>query len=213
LGVGANRLVQPIFSAPREKNCRRHVEELRRRRAVRDHLNVDSRFVHFLDGQRTEVVQALAQRGIPRLAAPEGFRNFGVPVVLFERNHKRSVFGCHGWDVLQERTIGAATLAAARWIVACYCRSIFFSSTIRFHFAISRSMRPRISSGVEGLGTPPSSASRRRTSGSSTIARTSRLSRSMIGFGVPGELASPSHELPSTPGSVSAIVGTSGISG
>jgi hypothetical protein len=94
-----------------------------------------------------------------------------------------------------------------------YCRSIFRTSTTRAQRAISRAMRVRISSGEVGYASPPSSASRCCTAGSARIARSSRFSRSITGCGVPGEVTMPSHDWASTPGSVSAIVGTSGNPG
>jgi len=98
LGMGANGLVQAVVRALRERHRGRRIEALRRGRAVRDHLRVDSGFVHFLQAQRAQVVQPPAQLGVACLAGPEGLRDVGVPVMLFECDDKGSVLGCHGCD-------------------------------------------------------------------------------------------------------------------
>ena len=62
--------VQPVVDAAGQ--CGRGLggQFLRRRRAVRDHLNVDAGFVHFLDAERAEIVQPLAICSPGRPASP-----------------------------------------------------------------------------------------------------------------------------------------------
>ena len=52
-------------------------------------------------------------------------------------------------------------------------------------------MSAAYSSGLDGIGSPPSAAIRARTSGVSTPARSAALSLSMIARGVPAGASSP----------------------
>src|SRR5436190_4883819 len=63
----AHRLAQPVVGAARYCRCAVRIEALRRRRAVREHLDVDTHFIHLADAQRADVVQALAQCRVARL--------------------------------------------------------------------------------------------------------------------------------------------------
>src|SRR5205085_6603106 len=83
-----HRLAQPVVRGARNGRCRVGVEALRRRRAVREHLDVDADFVHLADAQRADIVQPLAQRRIARLrpAFLPVLRDFRVYVMLFECN-------------------------------------------------------------------------------------------------------------------------------
>ena len=79
--------MQPIVDAPR--HCGRDFcgKLLRRRRAVREHLNVDCGFVHLFEPQRAEIFQPrILLAWPPGLAAGIGFLQFVVPVMLFERD-------------------------------------------------------------------------------------------------------------------------------
>jgi hypothetical protein len=60
------------------------------RRSMRQHLDIDSRFVHLLDAQFAQVVQAFFQfRRTDHVAALELFHQFRVPEVFFNCNHLR----------------------------------------------------------------------------------------------------------------------------
>src|SRR5262249_56750869 len=66
---------------------------LRRRRAVREHLNVDARFVHFFEPQRPEIFEpVILLAGPAGLAAGEGLFQFVVPVMLFDGNDRTMRF-------------------------------------------------------------------------------------------------------------------------
>ena len=57
---------------------------------MREHLHVDAGLVHLLEAQLAEVVQPLAHLRVARLGAAllEVRRDFGVPVMLFERDDR-----------------------------------------------------------------------------------------------------------------------------
>ena len=58
---------------------------LRRRRAVREHLNVDAGVVHFLDAQRPEIMQPVELLAGPAgFGADKGFFELFVPIMLFD---------------------------------------------------------------------------------------------------------------------------------
>src|SRR5262249_39883861 len=66
---------------------------LRRRRAVREHLNVDARFVHFFEPQRPEIFEpVILLAGPAGLAAGEGLFQFVVPIMLFDGNDRTMRF-------------------------------------------------------------------------------------------------------------------------
>jgi len=60
---------------------------------VREHLNVDSRFVHFLEPQGAEIFEPrILLARPPGLAAGEGLFQFVVPVMLFDGNDRTMRF-------------------------------------------------------------------------------------------------------------------------
>ena len=86
-GVRLHGGVQPVVDAPRQRHGVGAGQLLGRGRAMRQHLDVDAGLVHLLDAQLAEIVQPL--RGIAR---PPGFdarigrRQFGIPIVLLQRD-------------------------------------------------------------------------------------------------------------------------------
>jgi hypothetical protein len=79
-------LLQPVIRRPGYAGRGLGVEALRRRRGVRQHLEVDPGLVHLLDAQLAHIQQPLAQRRRARLrpAFLEMLADFGVEVMLFE---------------------------------------------------------------------------------------------------------------------------------
>ena len=78
------------------------------------------------------------------------------------------------------------------------------------HFSASAEMKAPNCAVVRIIGSVPTSASRALMAGSASAALISRLSRSMIYGGVPRGAPTPAQVPASYPGTVSAIVGTSG---
>ncbi len=90
-------LLQPVVRRARDRGRGLGIEALRRRRGVRQHLQVDAGFVHLADAQRADIVEPLAQRRIARFGPGllEMARHLGIEVVLFECDDLRFGFG-HG---------------------------------------------------------------------------------------------------------------------
>ena len=84
-------LLQPVVGCARDRRRGLGIQALRRRRAVRQHLQIDAGFVHLADAQRPQVGEPLAQRRIARLRPGllEMARHLGIEVVLFECNDFR----------------------------------------------------------------------------------------------------------------------------
>ena len=91
LRVGRAHLGQAIVDRAREVGGDFDRKLLRRRRAVREHLDVDAGLVHFLDAQRAEIVEPLVG-----LVAAAGFRagemlgQFRIPIMLFDGDDRNS---------------------------------------------------------------------------------------------------------------------------
>src|SRR4051812_6120711 len=87
--VQLNRLVQTIVGIARHADRQIAFHALRRRRPMRQYLQVDAGGVHFLQAQGAQVVQPLEHLWIAHLRAAllEVARDFRVPIVLLERNH------------------------------------------------------------------------------------------------------------------------------
>ena len=72
-----------------ERNRIVAAELLRRRRAVRDDLDVDARLVHVLDAQVAEIVEAFELLVVAGALDPRiGLRQLLVPVVLLDRDDR-----------------------------------------------------------------------------------------------------------------------------
>src|SRR6185503_9889747 len=80
-------LMQPVVGALRERHRGRGVDALRGGRAVRHDLQVVAGFVHFLEAEFAEVVEAPVHLGVAHLRAADLVmgRDLGVAVVFFER--------------------------------------------------------------------------------------------------------------------------------
>ena len=77
--------VQPVVDAAGQGGRGVGGQLLRRRRAVRDHLNVDAGLIHFLDADRVEIVQPLELLAGPAgLAAAIGLGELVVPIMLLD---------------------------------------------------------------------------------------------------------------------------------
>ena len=89
VGIACDDGMQPIVDAAGQVGRGLGGQLLRRRRAVRKHLNVDAGFVHFLDAQRAEIVQPRHLLAGPAgFAAGKGLLQLLVPIMLFERDHR-----------------------------------------------------------------------------------------------------------------------------
>jgi hypothetical protein len=81
--ISADSLAEAVVSAARERHREAGVQEVRRRRGVREHLHVDAGFVHFPDALRTEVFEPVAKsRAFVGLV--EMLDDLGVEVMLFD---------------------------------------------------------------------------------------------------------------------------------
>ena len=84
--VGFDRLLQPVVGANGQRHCDIGGEPVGRRRALRQHLEVDAGLVHLPQAQFPEVEKAFTQLGRAALSGGEVGRHLGVPVVLLERD-------------------------------------------------------------------------------------------------------------------------------
>ena len=95
-GFAGDDRVQPVVDAARQGGGGFGRQFLRRRRAVRDHLNVDAGFVHFLDAERAEIVQPLVLLAGPAgFAAAIGLGEFLVPIMLLDCDDRTKRFFEH----------------------------------------------------------------------------------------------------------------------
>jgi hypothetical protein len=91
--IAGDDFVQPVVDAPRDVGRGVGGKFLRRRRAVREHLNVDAGFVHFFQPERAEVLEpGILLAGPAGLAAGKGLFQFVVPVMLFDGNDRTMRF-------------------------------------------------------------------------------------------------------------------------
>jgi len=91
--IAGNDFMQPVVDAPRDGGGGIGGKFLRRRRAVREHLDVDSRFVHFFEPQGPEIFEPRILLARPAgLAAGKGLFQLVVPVMLFDGNDRTMQF-------------------------------------------------------------------------------------------------------------------------
>ena len=104
LGMLLDGLVQAVVDTLRHLECDFGGKVLRRGSAMRDDLIIDAGFVHFLQPEFAEVVEALFQRRCPHnINAPVGADEFLVPVMFLKCDDLWSAFLNHG--VTLPRTI------------------------------------------------------------------------------------------------------------
>ena len=89
LRVGRAHLGQAVVDRAREVGGDFDREFLCRRRAVREHLDVDAGLVHFLDAQRAKVVEPrVGLIAAARFRTGEMLGEFGIPIMLFDGNDR-----------------------------------------------------------------------------------------------------------------------------
>jgi hypothetical protein len=84
VGMALHRLVQPVIDAARKRHAGRGIDALQSRYRVRQHLKVDTRFVHFFQPQCAEIVEP-PDDFCPRAGAAM-LLHLGIEVVLLQRN-------------------------------------------------------------------------------------------------------------------------------
>ena len=96
LRVGRDHGVEPVVDAARQRDRSVAAELLGRRRAVGEHLHVDADFVHLLEAPFAEIVETLlGVAAARRFDAGKGLGQFGIPVVLLERDDRTVRFFHH----------------------------------------------------------------------------------------------------------------------
>ena len=95
VGVCGDRLSEAIVGVAGQPHGGLRVQTLGRRRAMRDHLDVDTRLVHLLEAELAEVIQAAASLRRPTFRAVEGRRQLAIIVVLFKGDDDRLPLRSH----------------------------------------------------------------------------------------------------------------------
>jgi|SRR6516225_11676572 len=110
--------MQAVVDAARDRGRGVGWQLLRRRGAVREHLNVDAGFVHFLQPQGPEIFEPrILLAGPAGLAAGEGLFQFVVPVMLFDGNDRTMRFR-------KQSSLPCVAMCAERGVVASRRRGV-----------------------------------------------------------------------------------------
>src|SRR5205823_12851519 len=123
---------------------------------------------HRLAERLAQLAEYLPRHGIGGAAGNEGHHQPDRPI----------------WKTLRERGTERTEQSDGNETAPNHCRSILRSAMTSRHFAISRSMKLFISSGLDAPGSPPSSTKRWRASAFASALRTSAFRRSISSRGV-----------------------------
>jgi len=125
LGMGTHCLIEPIVDAARQRNGGFRIEILEPRHRMRQHLQVDAGFVHFLQAQFADIVEALHGRWRrDRVQAAGVLLHFGIVVMLLLRNDirfsgHRFLHGRHHWGIRSTGlTVEPLTASIAAGLIA-----------------------------------------------------------------------------------------------
>jgi hypothetical protein len=85
-------LIEPVVGEPRHPDGGFGIHFLDRRSTVREHLNVNTTFVHFRDTQPAQILQPLEDRSASRLVDRRKMSAYlRIEIVLLKRNYGRLV--------------------------------------------------------------------------------------------------------------------------
>ena len=95
LRIGPDEFREMVVGLPRHPRCKFRRELLRSRRAVRQHLDVDTGFIHFSQPQLAHIEQATFDVGhaLSFTAGKHG-QEIGIPVMLLERDRREAFANC-----------------------------------------------------------------------------------------------------------------------
>src|SRR5499427_10966862 len=132
--VCGDRLGKTIVSVTRQPHGGLRVQTLGRRRAVRDHLDINPCLVHLLEAQLAEVIQPATDFRRPTFWTVKGRRHFGIVIVLFQCDDKRLPHRFHVRSSLERNVTLLRTLRCCLCIMctsAWQCRSAYERLCIR----------------------------------------------------------------------------------